>query len=220
MLVDLWSDVDHYLEEKLATHDAALSSSLTAADEAGLPTIQVSPTQGKLLYVLARMMGARRILEIGTLAGYSTIWLGRALPDDGSLVTLEIDDAHAKVAEANLEAAGLSDRVEIKIGPALETLAELDGPFDLVFIDADKVNSPEYMKQALGLSRPGTVLILDNLVRAGALVKGDDPDAAAMRAAVDLASSDPRLDATAIQTVGTKGHDGFLIALVGDGTPG
>ena len=214
--MDIWTDVDRYLEENLATHDDALASSLTAADEAGLPQIQVSPAQGKLLYVLARMMGARRILEIGTLGGYSTIWLGRALPDDGELITLEFDPAHAKVAESNLEAAGLSDRVEVKVGAALDTLRELEGPFDLVFIDADKVNSPDYMKLALGLSRPGTVLILDNVVRAGDLVKGDDPDSAAMRAAVELAASDPRLDATAIQTVGVKGHDGFLIALVGE----
>jgi predicted O-methyltransferase YrrM len=214
--VDLWNEVDARLEEKLVPPDKVLASTLAAADEAGLPPIQVSPTQGKLLYILARMMGARRILEIGTLAGYSTIWLGRALSEDGSLVTLEIDPAHAEVARSNLAAAGLAELVDIRVGPALDTLAELEETFDLVFIDADKVGTPEYMRWALNLSRPGAVVVVDNLVREGAILAADNSDAAAMKEVVELVASDPRLDATAIQTVGTKGHDGFLIAIVGE----
>jgi predicted O-methyltransferase YrrM len=212
--MDLWSEVDGYLEGRLETGDDVLAATLSSTEEEGLPPIQVSPTQGKFLYVLAAAMGAKRILEIGTLAGYSTIWLGRALPDDGSIVTLEVDPAHAEVARKNLAAAGLTDKVEILVGPALDTLPELDGPFDLVFVDADKVNSPEYVSLSLGLTEPGAVIIVDNLVRAGDLLNADNPDAAAMREVVDLVGAEPRLDGTALQTVGVKGHDGFLIALV------
>ena len=212
--MDLWDEVDAYLEGRLGTEDDVLAATLTSTDEEGLPHIQVSPTQGKFLYVLAAAMGAKRILEIGTLAGYSTIWLGRALPDDGSLVTLEVDPAHAEVARKNLAAAGLTDKVEILVGPALDTLPQLDGPFDLVFVDADKVNSPEYVRLSLGLTEPGAVIIVDNLVRAGDLLSADSPDAAAMREVVDLVGAEQRLDGTALQTVGVKGHDGFLIALV------
>jgi predicted O-methyltransferase YrrM len=214
--MDLWSEVDGYLEGRLETGDDVLAATLTSTEEEGLPAIQVSPTQGKFLYVMAAAMGAKRILEIGTLAGYSTIWLGRALPDDGSIVTLEVDPAHAEVARKNLAAAGLTDKVEILVGPALGTLPELDGPFDLVFVDADKVNSPEYVRLSLGLTKPGAVIIVDNLVRAGDLMNADNPDAAAMREVVDLVGTEPRLDGTALQTVGVKGHDGFLIALVRD----
>jgi predicted O-methyltransferase YrrM len=212
--MDLWSEVDGYLEERLGTGDEVLDATLASTEAAGLPPIQVSPTQGKFLYVLAAAMGARRILEIGTLAGYSTIWLGRALPEDGRLVTLEVDPAHAEVARQNIAAEGLTDKVEIRVGAALDTLPELQGPFDLVFVDADKVNSPEYVRLSLELTEPGSVIIVDNLVRAGDLVNADNADAAAMREVVDLVGSEPRLDGTALQTVGVKGHDGFLIALV------
>ena len=214
--MDLWSEVDGFLEGRLETGDDVLAATLTSTEEEGLPPIQVSPTQGKFLYVLAAAMRAKRILEIGTLAGYSTIWMGRALPDDGSLVTLEVDPAHAEVARKNLAAAGLTDKVEILVGPALDTLPELEGPFDLVFVDADKVNSPEYVRLSLGLTKPGAVIIVDNLVRSGDILNADNPDAAAMREVVDLVGTEPRLDGTALQTVGVKGHDGFLIALVQD----
>jgi predicted O-methyltransferase YrrM len=212
--MDLWNEIDDYLVERLVPHDAALDNALSRAEAAGLPQIQVSVVQGKLLYLLARMMGARSILEIGTLAGYSTIWLGRALPDDGRLVTLELDPAHAEVARANLSDAGLDNRVEVRVGAALDTLPQLDGPFDLVFIDADKVSSPEYITWALRLGRPGTIVILDNVVRGGDLLTAGDPNAAGMREAVELVSAEPRFDGTTIQTVGSKGHDGFLIARV------
>jgi predicted O-methyltransferase YrrM len=212
--VDPWSEIDEYLVERLIPHDAALERAQDRADAAGLPPIQVSAVQGKLLYLMARMVGARSILEIGTLAGYSTIWLGRALPPDGRLVTLELDPAHAEVARANLAAAGLEERVEVRVGPALDTLPRLEGPFDLAFIDADKVDSAEYLRWTLRLARPGTILILDNVVRGGDLLTSDDPNAAGMREAVRSVASEPRLEATAIQTVGSKGHDGFLIARV------
>ena len=214
--MDLWNEVDGFLEERLGTGDEVLAATLASTEAAGLPPIQVSPTQGKFLHVLAAAMGARRILEIGTLAGYSTIWLGRALPEDGSLVTLEVDPAHAEVARQNVAAEGLTDKVEIVVGAALDTLPGLEGPFDLVFVDADKVNSPEYVRLSLGLTKPGSVIIVDNLVRAGDLLNADNADAAAMREVVDLVGAEPRLDGTALQTVGVKGHDGFLIALVRD----
>ena len=214
--MDLWNEVDAYLEGRLDTGDDVLAATLTSTEVEGLPPIQVSPTQGKFLHVLAAAMGARRILEIGTLAGYSTIWLGRALPENGSIVTLEVDPAHAEVARKNLAAAGLTDKVEILVGPALDTLPGLEGPFDLVFVDADKVNSPEYVRLSVGLTEPGSVIIVDNLVRAGDLLNADNADAAAMREVVDLVGAEPRLDGTALQTVGVKGHDGFLIALVRD----
>ncbi len=175
-----------------------------------VPPHGVSPLQGRLLELLARMAGARRILELGTLAGYSTRWLARALPDGGSIVTLEADPGYAEVARANL--AGLP--VEVIAGPALETLPGLDGPFDLIFIDADKRSNPEYLRWALRLSRPGTVIVADNVVRAGAVVDGDDPSARGVRDFTDLAGAEPRLIATAIQTVGEKGWDGFLLAIV------
>jgi predicted O-methyltransferase YrrM len=213
----LWDRVDEYLGELFVPPDTALDAAVRASDEAGLPPIQVSPTQGKLLHLLARVQGARRILEIGTLGGYSTIWLGRALPMDGHLVTLEADPRHAEVARANIERAGLSDRVEIRVGPALETLPELaeQEPFDLSFIDADKRNNPAYTEHALSLSRPGSIIVVDNVVREGeVLTAGDDPDLLGVRGCNELLATHPRLDATAIQTVGVKGYDGFAVALV------
>jgi predicted O-methyltransferase YrrM len=199
-----WVEVDRYIAERLV-RDAPV------ADHGALPRHEVSPSQGALLELLARLVGARRILEIGTLAGYSTLWLARALPADGRLVTLESDTAHAEVARRNL--AGLP--VEVIVGPALETLPSLDGPFDLVFIDADKRSNAEYLAWALRLCRPGTLIVADNVVRGGAVLDGDDPSAVGVRAFFDAVAAEPRLRATAIQTVGVKGYDGFALALVG-----
>ena len=216
-----WIAVDRYLENALVGPDEALAAALEANAAAGLPAIDVSATQGKLLYLLARIRGARTILELGTLGGYSTIWLARALPADGRLVTLELDPGYAEVARANVERAGLAALVEFRVGPALESLdalaAEGAGPFDLVFVDADKRTTPDYLRRALDLSRPGTVIVTDNVVRNGSLadLAATDPNAEGMRAAVALLAADPRVDATVIQTVGTKGWDGFAVALVG-----
>jgi predicted O-methyltransferase YrrM len=180
----------------------------------------VSAPQGKLLHLLARSVGAKRILEFGTLGGYSTIWLARALPEDGRLITLESNAAYAEVAEANIERAGLSDLVEVRVGPALDTMPQVEadggGPFDFVFIDADKRNQANYLRWALKLSRPGTVIVGDNVVREGAVLDpgSEDPSVQGIREFYDLIAADPRLDATAIQTVGTKGHDGFALAVV------
>ena len=174
----------------------------------------VSALQGKLLHLLARTAGARSILELGTLHGYSTIWLARALPPGGRLITLEVDDDAAATAWRNIEAAGVGDRVQIVVGPAIETLPDLVGPFDLVFVDADKRSTPDYLPLVLEVSKPGTLIVADNVVRGGAVVDGEDPSAAGVRRFLELVAAEPRLDATAIQTVGTKGHDGLLIALV------
>ncbi|MFE0647369.1 O-methyltransferase [Streptomyces sp. NPDC059534] len=215
-----WSQVDHYFAETITPADEALTAALTASTAAGLPEIAVAPNQGKLLHLLALMQGARNILEIGTLGGYSTIWLARALPADGRLITLEYDPAHADVARANLAHAGLDKIVEVRTGAALDTLPRLEeegaGPFDLVFIDADKVNNPHYVAWALKLSRPGTVIIVDNVVRNGRIATAhpDDPAITGTRAMFDLVAREPRLDATAFQTVGTKGYDGLLLARV------
>jgi predicted O-methyltransferase YrrM len=185
-----------------------------------LPAINVSPNQGKLLYLLARIQGARKILEIGTLGGYSTIWLARALPPDGKLITLEADPKHAEVAMSNIDRAGLSNVVEVRLGKALDTLPKLEtegqGPFDLVFVDADKPSNPDYFEWALKLTRSGSVLIFDNVVRHGMVVDGESDDSGLQgtRRLNELLSTDPRVDATAIQTVGVKGYDGFAIALV------
>lgn len=181
-----------------------------AVDRGDLPENDVSPPQGALLELLARLAGARAILEIGTLAGYSTAWLARALPPDGRLVTLEADPAYAEVARRNL--AGLP--VEVVVGPALDTLPRVQGPFDLVFIDADKRSNPEYLQWALELARPGTVIVADNVVRGGDVLDGADPSARGVRAFFDAVAAEPRLRATAIQTVGSKGYDGFALALV------
>jgi predicted O-methyltransferase YrrM len=215
----LWADVDRYVEDVLIARDEVLDSVLRASDEAGLPSHHVSPTQGKLLHLLARACGAKRILEIGTLAGYSTIWLARALQAGGRLVTLEANPHHADVARQNLALAGLSDVVEVRTGPALETLPGLEerwAPFDFVFIDADKASSAEYFLWALKLSRVGSVIITDNVVREGALVDASSGDASVRgaRRLHDAIASESRVSATTIQTVGRKGHDGFTLAVV------
>jgi len=220
-----WSAVDRYLAETLVGEDTALAEGRRAAHSAGLPGIEVSAPQGKLLMLLARLVGARTVLEIGTLGGYSTTWLARAIPEDGQVITCEYEPHHAEVARENLVRAGVADKVSVRVGPALETLPRLEaedaGPFDLVFIDADKENNRNYVEWALKLSRPGTVIIVDNVVRGGAVLQADlpaaDPAAAAIRGTRDalaLLGSDPRLDATAVQTVGAKGWDGFAIAVV------
>jgi predicted O-methyltransferase YrrM len=215
-----WDAVDSYIAEKLVGRDAVLDAALKANAAAGLPSIDVSPNQGKLLHVLARAKGAQRILEIGTLGGYSTIWLARALPSGGRLVTLEVEPKHARVAQANLDRAGLAEVVEIRIGPAATSLAQLHqeraAPFDLIFIDADKQNIPAYLGWALKLARVGTVIVTDNVVREGAIVDAANPDPAVqgVRTMFDMMAVEPRLAATAIQTVGSKGWDGFALAVV------
>lgn len=216
----MWTEVDSWFESHLLSDDPVLARALERSAEAGLPSIHVAPNQGKLLHLFARMTGARRILEIGTLGGYSTIWMARALPPDGKLVTLEMEPAYADVARANLADAGLSDRVDIRLGPALETLARMkadgEAPFDLVFIDADKPNNPGYLDGAIELSRPGTLIIGDNVVRKGAVVDEDTSDEAVqgVRRFIEAMGRHPRLTATAVQTVGSKGYDGLAVALV------
>ena len=220
MSEETWSAVDNYLCHQLLPHDAALEATLSASTAAGLPEIHVSPTQGKFLHLLARMHGARRILELGTLAGYSAIWLARALPPDGRLVTLEYDPKHAEVARANFVRAGVDGLVDLRVGPALETLpilaAEKGGPFDLIFIDADKESYAEYFKWALRLSRRGTVIIADNIIRKGAVIEPmhSDSRVQGVRRFLDVMATEPRVTATAIQTVGSKGYDGLAFALV------
>ncbi|MGO9391130.1 O-methyltransferase [Rhodoblastus sp.] len=215
-----WNEVDGYIVERLVRHDDALAAALEANKAAGLPAIDVSPAQGKLLHLLARMVGARRVLEIGTLGGYSTIWFARAVPPDGVVVTLEALPAHADVARKNIERAGFAAKVDIRVGPALETLPLLagdgGGAFDMIFIDADKRSNPEYLRWALKLARVGSVIIVDNVVRDGAVLdanSGDD-DIQGIRRFFDDLAAEARLGATAIQTVGSKGWDGFAIALV------
>ncbi|MFF8292496.1 O-methyltransferase [Streptomyces sp. NPDC016309] len=220
MSQERWTAVDDYLTDMLAPADEALAAALADSDAAGLPAIGVTPPQGKLLHLLARTQGARTILEIGTLGGYSTLWLARALPADGRLVSLEYDPRHADVARANLARAGLDGVAEVRTGAALDTLPKLAeegvGPFDLVFIDADKPNNPRYVEWALRLTRPGSLVVVDNVVRGGAITdeSSTDPAVIATRELFDLVARDPRLDATALQTVGGKGYDGMLIARV------
>lgn len=215
-----WAEVDRYLSETVLGADEAPAAALAANEAAGLPPIDVTPTQGKFLNLLARMVGARRVLEIGTLGGYSTIWLARAVGPSGRVVTLEYEPRHAAVARENLDRAGVGSRVDIRIGAALDTLplVEADdmGPFDLVFIDADKVNNSNYVRWALQLSRPGSVIVVDNVVRGGAVSNPDHDDDAvrASREVLGLLAAEPRIDATALQTVGSKGWDGFALALV------
>lgn len=215
-----WAFVDQYLCRALLPIDPALEAALTANAAEGLPTIDVSPAQGKLLHLIALIQGARRILEIGTLGGYSTIWLARTLPADGILVTLEAEEKHARVARKNIERAGLSHAVQILVGKALERLPEVKRkypePFDLIFIDADKPNTPEYFGWALRLSRPGTVIVADNVVRKGEVANPSSTDAnvQGMRRFIELLAKETRVTATALQTVGTKGYDGFVIARV------
>jgi predicted O-methyltransferase YrrM len=220
MSKEIWRDVEGYLNQKLVTPDAALQATLKNNVAAGLPTIDVAPHEGKLLYLLAKMRGARRILEIGTLGGYSTICLARALPEDGSLITLELDPKHAEVASANVAGAGLASKVEIRLGPALDSLSKLHAeaakPFDFIFIDADKSGYPAYLDWSLRLSQSGTVIIADNVVREGAVIDANskDPSVQGVRRFLEKIAADPRLEATALQTVGTKGYDGFALAVV------
>jgi predicted O-methyltransferase YrrM len=219
MSENTWNAIDRYISEQLLPHDAVLDSALQASHAAGLPTINVAPNQGKLLMLLAQIQGARRILEIGTLGGYSTIWLARALPASGQLVTLEVNPAYAKVAKANIERAGLSAVVAIRVGPALETLqsmtSEAAQPFDFVFIDADKPNTAAYFAWAMELTRSGSVIVVDNVVRKGGLAddKSADADVQGMRRFMETLAAEARVIATVIQTVGVKGYDGFAIAL-------
>ncbi|HEV3046880.1 MAG TPA: O-methyltransferase [Solirubrobacteraceae bacterium] len=224
MSQERWDAVDEFVESRLIDEDEALAAALADSARAGLPPIALTPAQAKLLHLIARVHGARSILELGTLGGYSTIWLARALPADGRLVTLELNPDYARVAAANVERAGLAGLIEIKVAPAIESLRELvaegAGPFDLIFIDADKEGTPAYFEHALELSRPGSVIVTDNVVRDGAIADadGDDPRARAMRAFHELLAADRagarRVSATTIQTVGAKGYDGFTLALV------
>ncbi|MBE1525807.1 putative O-methyltransferase YrrM [Sphingopyxis sp. OAS728] len=213
-----WQAVDDYIAGKLLGADDVLATTLANNEKQGLPPIDVSETQGKMLFLLAQIAGARRILEVGTLGGYSTIWLARALSEDGSLVTLELEAHHARVAQANLEAAGLADKVDIRVGPAVESLAAMtaETPFDLVFIDADKQSNVRYVEEAIRLGRPGTTIIVDNVVREGGVLEAgsDDERIVGTRALFDMLNANHRLDATAIQTVGAKGWDGFVLARV------
>lgn len=216
----LWTAVDDYFAALLIPPDPALDAALQATLDAGMPQINVAPNQGKLLHLLALARGARAILEVGTLGGYSTIWLARALPPGGRLITLEADPGHAAVARANLARAGLSDAVEVRLGPALETLPRLEaegqGPFDLVFIDADKPSTAAYFAWALKLTRRGSLIIVDNVVRGGAVINAESPDASVqgVRRFNAALAAEPRVSATAIQTVGSKGYDGLAIAVV------
>ena len=213
-----WQAVDDYIADKLLGADDALAATLANNAEQGQPPIDVSATQGKMLFLLAQIAGAKRILEVGTLGGYSTIWLARALPADGALVTLELEAHHACVARDNLERAGVADRVDLRVGPAAESLAAMTGeaPFDFVFIDADKQNNAHYVAEAIRLGRPGTTIVVDNVVREGGVLDADSDDERVVgtRALFDMLAADPRLDATAVQTVGAKKWDGFVLALV------
>jgi predicted O-methyltransferase YrrM len=217
---ETWTAVDDYVAGLLAPHDEALKTALRTSEDAGLPAIQVSPAQGKLLYLLAKSIGAKRILEFGTLGGYSTIWLGRALPADGRLITLEAEPLNAEVAGRNIDGAGLGDLVDLRVGPALDQLPQLEtegaGPFDLTFIDADKIHTPDYFAWALDHSRPGSLIVSDNVVRFGGLADpdSDDPTIPAQRRLHEILAAEPRVEATTIQTVGAKGYDGFALALV------
>jgi predicted O-methyltransferase YrrM len=219
---ELWTAVDDHFDRSLVPSDPALDDAVEAVRAAGLPMIGVAPNQGKMLQILARLHGARRILEIGTLGGYSAIWLARALPPGGRLITLEVAPKHAEVARANLKRAGVGDVVDVRLGPALETLPELAkegaGPFDMIFIDADKPNNADYFGWALELSRPGTLIVVDNVVRGGSVIDpgDDDPDIQGVHRLTGLIAAEPRVSATALQTVGRKGHDGFVMALVND----
>jgi predicted O-methyltransferase YrrM len=220
MSEELWNRIDDYVAERLAPHDDALAAALKASADAGLPAIAVSAAQGKLLHVLARSVNAKRILEIGTLGGYSAIWLARALPPGGKLVTLEHDPKHAEVAAKNIARAGLAPSVEVRVGKAIDALpklaAEKAGPFDVVFIDADKASIPEYFDWALKLSRVGGLIVVDNVVRRGKILEAESGDAnvRGVRRFFDLLAKEKRATATAIQTVGAKGYDGFALALV------
>jgi len=215
-----WHAVDALFVDALVGTDDVLDGALAASTAAGLPEINVAPNQGKLLNLLARSVGARRILEVGTLGGYSTIWLARALPSDGQLISLELDPHHAEVATANLARAGLAELTEVRVGPALDSLRVLASagtdPFDFVFVDADKPNNTGYVQAALELSHPGTLIVVDNVGRDGAVADPDSDDASVLgvRRLLDYLAEEPRVQATAVQTVGSKGYDGFLVGLV------
>ncbi len=217
---EIWSAADLYFADLLAPSDAQLDAALAANHAAELPAIDVSRNQGKFLHLLVRITQAKRVLEVGLLGGYSTIWMARALPQGGRIISLEYSQKHADVARKNLDRAGLLDRVQIRVGPALETLpvlaAEEAGPFDLIFLDADKPNNPNYLEWALKLARPGTVIVVDNIVRQGKVVDGGSSDANVQgsRKTVERMAAEPRLSAVVMQTVGSKGHDGFAIAVV------
>ncbi len=213
-----WKDVDTYLGSTLGLEDAALRQARVTTQAAGLPSIEVSSAQGALLALLCRMVSARRVLEFGTLGGYSTIWLARAVGDSGHVDTLEIDPRHADVARRNLDEAGVGDRVEIHVGPAAQTVVDLIAtaePYDLVFVDADKPSNTDYVEAALRLAHPGTVIVVDNVVRAGGVVDGTDRSSEGSRRVLRFMADEPRLTVTAIQTVGSKGWDGFAVAVVG-----
>lgn len=220
MSAELWGRVDDYIVDKLVQEDAILGQTLAANTAAGLRPIDVSAAQGKFLHLLVRMSGAKRILEVGTLGGYSTIWMAKALPASGSIVTLEYEPHHAEVARRNIERAGYSDRIEVRVGAAADTLpvlaAENPASFDFVFIDADKPNNTTYLDWAIRLGRSGTVIVLDNVVRDGQLVNSEsrDPNVLGSRGAFDLIAANPRLSATALQTVGAKGYDGFAVMIL------
>jgi predicted O-methyltransferase YrrM len=215
-----WAAVDRYFSEMLSLSDAAVDAAMATNRAADLPAIDVTPNQGKLLQLLAQMIGARRILEIGTLGGYSTIWLARAVPADGKVITLELSAKHAEIARSNIAGANLSHLVDIRIGAALDTLPKLQEekaePFDLIFIDADKTNNAEYVRWALKLARHGTLIIIDNVVRDGAVIDAasTDKDVQGARHLFEMLASEPRLNSTALQTVGSKGYDGFALAIV------
>jgi len=219
-MTQTWTAVDQYIVDHIVPSDAALDEALRASNAGGLPAINVSPAQGKMLMLFAKLAQARAILEIGTLGGYSTIWLARALPPGGRVVTLEYEPKHADVARANLARAGFADVVDVRVGAALDTLptiaAEARGPFDLVFIDADKPNNPNYFAWALKLTRPGSLIIVDNVIRDGQIVDANnsDPRIRGTRQLYEMIAKEPRVSATAIQTVGSKGYDGFVMAIV------
>jgi predicted O-methyltransferase YrrM len=213
---DKWAQVDAWFSEKLAPEDSDLKYTLANNSDQGLPTHDISSLQGKMLAIFMQMSRAVRVLEIGTLGGYSTIWMAKALPPHGSITTIEFNEHHAEVASQNINKAGLAERVTLHRGAALEVLPTLDAPFDLIFIDADKVNNPHYLEWAIRLSKPGTVIVGDNTVRGGNVIDStsEDPNVLGLRKFVGMISEDERLEATAVQTVGEKGWDGFVIAIV------
>lgn len=220
MSQELWDEVDGYTADLLVREDQALRAAVEQSAAAGLPPIAVTANQGKLLHLLVRLQGATSVLEMGTLGGYSTIWMGRALPPGGTIVTLEIDPKHGDVARGNIERAGLRRQVEIRVAPAAESLAQMKqdhvAPFDLVFIDADKASTAAYYDASVELSRPGSLIVIDNVARQGKVIEADTEDAnvQGIRRAVDRIAGDPRVSATAIQTVSSKGYDGFILAVV------
>lgn len=216
----IWAEVDRYLGDLLAPHDAGLAHAIQANQHAGLPPIDVPPLLGKFLDLIIRISGARRVLEIGTLGGYSTIWMARALPEGGKVITLELESRHAEIARANFKTAGVSKQIEIGVGPALDSMRNLHeehaAPFDLIFIDADKQSMPEYLDWSLKLSHPGTVIIADNVVRDGKVLneKTKDPQVRGVQRFLELVAASPRLSATAMPTVGARGYDGFAVGIV------